>query len=189
MFTLSVIEHTLKIPPRLLNIPLTESVEEVLKYLYVDKVITDLGLCISVYDIHKIDGGFIIDNDGGCLYKVVFRLLMFRPFIGEIITAWTDESNEDGLRLTTGFFNDIYVPKDFLQKPSIFGADGIWNWNTENESYTMDLKEELKFRVKSIKYPSMPVNPSPDSKPFAPMEIIGAINEDGLGLVSWWDAS
>lgn len=27
------------------------------------------------------------------------------------------------------------------------------------------------------------------AKPFAPMEVTGSINEDGLGLLSWWAAA
>ncbi|KAL4558382.1 hypothetical protein LXL04_012959 [Taraxacum kok-saghyz] len=37
--------------------------------------IEKLGLCISVYDIESIDGGFIFANEGAPTYKVCLQLL------------------------------------------------------------------------------------------------------------------
>lgn len=34
------------------------------------KVVANLGLCISVYDIRSVDGGFIFPSDGAATYKV-----------------------------------------------------------------------------------------------------------------------
>jgi DNA-directed RNA polymerase III subunit RPC8 len=34
------------------------------------KVISKLGLCISIYDIRKIDGGFISPGEGASTYTV-----------------------------------------------------------------------------------------------------------------------
>lgn len=39
------------------------------------QVISNLGLCISVYDIRSIDGGFIVPGDGSATYKVVGVML------------------------------------------------------------------------------------------------------------------
>ncbi|KAJ9695976.1 hypothetical protein PVL29_008305 [Vitis rotundifolia] len=110
MFYLSLIEHTLRLPPHLLDLPLNEAIKGELESLFLDKVIANLGLCISVYDIRSIDGGFVFPGDGASTYTVEFRLVMFRPFVGEIITAKLKESNANGLRLSPGFFDDIYIP-------------------------------------------------------------------------------
>ena len=34
------------------------------------KVLANLGLCISVYDIRSIDGGFVFPGDGASTYTV-----------------------------------------------------------------------------------------------------------------------
>lgn len=101
MFYLSEIEHTLRLPPHLLNLALNEAIKGELEGLFVDKVsisstfvwviaqfmilfssyllrimilmqvIAQLGLCISVYDIRSIDGGFIFPGDGASTYTVL----------------------------------------------------------------------------------------------------------------------
>lgn len=67
----------------------------------------------------------------------------------------------------------------------------------------MDLGEEVRLKVRSVRF-NAPPTPAQmaaataaaaatgepvlgtAAKPFAPMEVIGDVNGDGLGLVSWW---
>lgn len=186
MFFLSLLEHNLPVPPHLLNHPLLDAVNDELERLFLDKVISNLGLCISVYDIQSIEGGFIFPGDGSSTYKVMFRLVMFRPFVGEILSGRIEKSSAHGLRLSLGFFNDIYVPVHLLQQPCKLGPGDIWIWQHECGELTLDLDEEVHFRVADVKYPSIPIEQKEDEEPFAPMEIIGDIYGDGLGLLSWW---
>ncbi|KAJ4727369.1 DNA-directed RNA polymerase III subunit like [Melia azedarach] len=110
MFYTSKIQHTLRLPPHLLSLPLDEAIKIELENIFLDKLIANLGLCISIYDIDEIEGGFIYPGQGASTHKVKFRLIVFRPFVGEIISAKLKESDANGLRLSLGFFYDIYVP-------------------------------------------------------------------------------
>lgn len=66
---------------------------------------------------------------------MVFRLVVFRPFISEVVVAKVKSSDEDGIRrtfsffrlqasfnaqtpVTMGFFDDIYIPTAYLPQPS-----------------------------------------------------------------------
>ncbi|XP_065861026.1 uncharacterized protein [Euphorbia lathyris] len=191
MFYLSLLEHTLRLPPSLLSLPLQDAIKQELEHIFRDKVISNLGLCISVYDIRRIDGGFIFPGDGASTYTVEFRLVVFRPFVGEIIVARLKESNKDGLRLSLGFFDDIYVPAHRLIQPSVFlpakdGYQGTWSWYYEGNDtkYFIDGVDEIKFQVESVNYPPVPLE-QPE-KPFAPMMIAGVLDAECLGPVSWW---
>ncbi|GMY26474.1 DNA-directed RNA polymerase III subunit RPC8 isoform X1 [Fagus crenata] len=199
MFYLSRIEHTFRMPPCLLNLPIEEAIKGELEKLFLDKVIAKLGLCVSVYDIKSIEGGFIFPSDGAATYTVVFRVVMFRPFAGEIITAKLKESNATGLRLSLGFFDDIYIPANLFPKPSCFTPDpdkkdkGTWEWQYINpdvdgsqDKYFIDGSDEINFRVHSVSYPPIPIEQPKEAKPFAPMVITGLIDGDGLGPLSWW---
>ncbi|KAJ0843096.1 putative DNA-directed RNA polymerase [Helianthus annuus] len=192
MFNLTKLEHTLRLEPHLLTLPLNEAIKGELERLFVDKIIAKLGLCISVYDIESIDGGFIFPNEGAPTYTVKFRLIIFRPFVGEIISARLKESNADGLRLSLGFFEDIYIPELLMPEPSEAEPDSEnrgqvkWTWLFNDEKYLIDGVDEIRFRVQNIKFPEIP-REQKDPKPFAPMEIIGSlVSEGGLGPVSWW---
>lgn len=206
MFLLSEVEHTLRLPPHLLSRPLNEAIKGELDSLFSDKVIQNLGLCVSVYDIRSIDGGFISPGDGASTYTVRFRLVMFQPFVGEVISARLKESNKDGLRLSLGFFDDIYIPVPLLPSPNHSEPDpeqkdGIrWIWEYEGENYPIDGTDELRLRVHKISYPPVPLDlakkesdlkesdqkESENSKLFAPMVVTGSLDGDGLGPISWW---
>nr|GMC48945.1 DNA-directed RNA polymerase III subunit RPC8 [Ipomoea batatas] len=160
MFYLSEIEHTLRLPPHLLNLALNEAIKGELEGLFVDKVIAQLGLCISVYDIRSNDGGFIFPGDGASTYTVKFRLIIFRPFRGEVIAARLKESNAQGLRLSLGFFDDIYVPAVLMPNPSHSEPDPEsrnqvrWIWEYEGEKYPIDGTDEVV--IQSNLMPSLP---------------------------------
>ncbi|KAK6141607.1 hypothetical protein DH2020_024642 [Rehmannia glutinosa] len=202
MFFLSEIEHTLRLPPHLLNQPLNDAIKGELGSLFLDKVIEKLGLCVSVYDIRSIKGGFVFPGDGASTYTVGFRLVMFRPFVGEVISARLKESTKDGLRLSLGFFDDIYVPVPLLASPNHSEPDpglkdGVrWVWEYDGVNYPIDGTDEIRFRVHNVSYPPIPLDQRNDSdekeleqkvsKPFAPMVVTGSIDSDGLGPISWW---
>ena len=44
----------------------------------------NLGLVVSLYDIASIEGGFVYPNDGAAYFTAKFRLVVFRPFPGEV---------------------------------------------------------------------------------------------------------
>ncbi|KAJ0051829.1 hypothetical protein Pint_03195 [Pistacia integerrima] len=177
MFYLSKIEHTLRLPPHLLSRPLDEAIKLELENIFLDKVVANLGLCISVYDIFKIEGGFIFPGEGASTYTVEFRLVVFRPFVGEIIAAKLKESDANGLRLSLGFFDDIYIPSHLLPSPSRSEPDPDkrydvrWIWEFGDTKYLIDGIDEIKFRVLSVKYPPIPIEQPEGSKPFAPMVV------------------
>ncbi|THU63470.1 hypothetical protein C4D60_Mb01t16080 [Musa balbisiana] len=176
-------EHNLPLPPHLLNRPLLDAIKEELERLFLDKVLSNLGLCISIYDIRTIEGGFVFPGAGSSTYKVVFRLIMFRPYVGEILCGKLKASDAN---VSLGFFDDIKVPVHLLPHKSRMGEDGIWIWEHECGDLPMDLDEEVHFRVTKINYPPIPVEQDANASPFSPMEIIGEIYGDGLGLLSWW---
>ncbi|KDP21362.1 hypothetical protein JCGZ_21833 [Jatropha curcas] len=193
MFYLSLVEHTLRLPPYLLSLPLDDAIKKELENIFLDKVISNLGLCISIYDLRNIEGGFIFPGDGASTYTVKFRMVVFRPFVGETIVAKLKESKEDGLRLSLGFFDDIHIPAHRLPKPCHFVPNSekrdevTWIWDypgNEDAVFSIDGIDEIKFKVDSVKYPPVPLEQQ--EKPFAPMMITGAIDDDGLGPVSWW---
>ncbi len=108
--------------------------------------------------------------------------------------------------MTLGFFDDIFIPKDELQHPSRFEeAEQAWVWEyptgNEGEKHDlfMDIGEMIKIRVIDEEFvecephgppitdtdqPSTSSQSPENTK--APYKIIGAINESGLGILSWW---
>ncbi|CBI17943.3 unnamed protein product, partial [Vitis vinifera] len=46
--------------------------------------------------------------------------------------------------------------------------------------------DKIRFQVQSVSYSPVPVEQPKESKPFAPMVILGSLDYDGLSPVSWW---
>ncbi|XP_039792614.1 uncharacterized protein LOC120658406 isoform X1 [Panicum virgatum] len=69
------------------------------------------------------------------------------------------------------------------------GPDGRWMLKTEDEDELyLDLDDEIRFLVSSTKYLPIPIKQKEDDPPFSPMQIVGSIKGDGLGLLAWWSA-
>lgn len=188
MFVLTELQDTLRVPPESLSIPLQDAITKELAHLYFDKVLKDLGLCVTLYDISNVEGGSVFPGDGAPHFTVDYRLVMFRPFVGEVLIAKLKRCDKAGLYLSLGsFFEDIHIPEHLLQQPSEFNEEEkLWVWNYNGTDMFMDLDEDVRFRVVQVKYPTIPIEQEKDARPFAPMTITGDINADGLGLVSWW---
>ncbi len=62
-----------------------------------------------------------------------------------------------GIKITLGFFEDILVPEYALQDPSFFDdSEKLWVWKFDGNDMYMDLQEEVRFRVHSVKFNSIP---------------------------------
>ncbi|PNW75723.1 hypothetical protein CHLRE_12g538400v5 [Chlamydomonas reinhardtii] len=199
MFIITQIEDQIRVQPADLTKAPLDAVTQVIEQRFVDKVIPNLGLVVSIYDVTNIEGGFVYPNDGAAFFTVQFRLVVFRPFIGEIIVGKLKSCSREGLRISLDFFDDILIPEHALQDPSFYDeAERLWVWKFDGNDMYMDLQEPIRFRVHSVKFNSPPTpiqlaNATGDdkllgtaAKPFSPMVVVGDINGDGLGCTSWW---
>ncbi len=95
----------MRVAPKDLVKPPLAAVTEVLEREYLDRVIPDLGLAVTIYDVLSVEGGHIYPNDGAAYFKVVFRLVVFRPFAGEVVVGRIVSSSRcGGLGPQVGWF-------------------------------------------------------------------------------------
>lgn len=72
----------------------------------------------------------------------------------------------DGLHVSLGFFDDIFIPNHYFPEPSFFNEDkGIWFWrytDAEGIANSMDVEfgKDIRVRVECVKFPAIP---APDS--------------------------
>lgn len=83
---------------------------------YANRVLHDIGLCVSVFDLTKCSEGKVRYGDGCFWYKglwdealfldhfltrfvsVEFLLVVFKPFVSEVLVGKVKSSSEDGIR-------------------------------------------------------------------------------------------
>ncbi|PNH09607.1 DNA-directed RNA polymerase III subunit RPC8 [Tetrabaena socialis] len=199
MFIVSKIEDQIRVLPQDLTKTPVDAVTAVIEQRFLDKVIPNLGLVVTIYDVLSIEGGFVYPNDGAAFFKVQFRVVVFRPFVGEVIVGKLKSCSREGLRVSLEFFEDVLIPEHALQDPSFYDeAERLWVWKFEGNDMYLDLSEPIRFRVQAVRFASPPTpmqlqNATGDdkllgtaAKPFSPMTVLGDINGDGLGLTSWW---
>lgn len=203
MFVLATVKKTVRVPALKFNLDHYDAIEEELNSEYANKVILDVGLGIALFQMRECGESFILPGDGAYYVKVTFEFVMFRPLVSEILVGRIKSADQESVQITLGFFDDIVIPAGYLQANSRFcEVSQTWIWQVDVEGarheLAMEMNEEIRFRVVDEKFtdtsPDKP-GPShesssvinhPESKENVPYLITAAINEDGLGLLSWW---
>lgn len=87
---------------------------------YIDRVVTNIGLCVWMIEIVSVESRPIMGpNDGRPCYHVVFQMAVLRPLPKELVRASIVGSDTLGLKCALGnFFQDIRVPSHMLQESS-----------------------------------------------------------------------
>ena len=136
MYVLSVIEDEVALHPSEFgpnaHIP---AIRRIIEGKYVDRVIPDVGLVVGLYDVLKVTDAYIFpgdlkDSQGDAACTVVFRLMVFRPQVGELLIGRVLASTPMGLQISLGgFFQDVSVPITHLRKPCEYDARSkAWVW-------------------------------------------------------------
>lgn len=61
------------------------------------QVYKDVGLCITLHDITKIEESYIFPGDGASHTKVTFRFIVFRPWMEEILIGKIRSCSPEGV--------------------------------------------------------------------------------------------
>ncbi|ORX85228.1 hypothetical protein BCR32DRAFT_229818 [Anaeromyces robustus] len=208
MFMVTTIKDTVKILPRYFYKNRNEAIIDEINHKYSNKVLHNVGLCIELLDLIEVSDGIVLPcKDGSYTVKVTFKMIVFRPFIGETLIGKVSNSSEKGIKVSMGFFDDITIPASQLTPDTTFDkTQNVWIWNfNETDKLYIDKNEEIRFQVltelfvdtgpMSKKKPfgqdpqesTKQLNESAESELVVPYSIIGTITQQGLGLTSWWE--
>ena len=156
-----------------------------------------------MHDLLSVADAVIFPGDGAAHFKVEFRMIIFRPFVGEVLRGVVRSSTrEGGINVTLGFFDDIVIPPSSMAEDTTFDDQKqLWVWTYRGEDGTthdFDIvnKEEICFKVTAEKFVDItPFEKLPPhaqqqevatNAPQVPYMIEGNIEEFGLGMTSWW---
>ncbi|KAG7122997.1 DNA-directed RNA polymerase III subunit RPC8 like protein [Verticillium longisporum] len=161
MFILTKIADLVQIAPDDFKKRSIVAIEDNINAKYANRVIQKIGLCICLYDLLWTSEGLIGHGTGLVNVNVEFRLVVFRPFKGEVMLGRIRSATPAGINLRTDFFDDIFVPFEDLPEGAEFNhRDQIWIWNCDEETQLFyDIHEMIK----------------------------GSMAMDGLGVCLWWD--
>ena len=149
MYVLVKLKDKLRILPSEFNRDPAEVLTEQIELKYSNKVILEVGLCVAFYDFVEISEPHIYPSEGSSHQFVTFRLVIYRPFVGEVLSGKISASDENGIRVSMGFFDDIYIHRRHLVQPSSFDTVARnWVWHSEDSGdLPLELNDEIRFRV------------------------------------------
>ncbi|KAK3690791.1 DNA-directed RNA polymerase III complex subunit Rpc25 [Vermiconidia calcicola] len=210
MYLLVSLADVVQIHPSEFNKPSARAIEDYINTKYADKVIHKVGLCLGFHSIISSSEGLIGHGTGIVNVNVDFRLMVYRPFKGEIVLGTITHSNpRAGIYLSQDFFEDIVVPPETLFEGTSWGKDdqGVeaFIWRSKNEAtgdeneFFFDRAENCLYRVEDEQWRDLSPQMQKNGQDFlmedaiddgelrkTPYLIRGSMMFSGLGLTMWW---
>ena len=155
MFVLTVLRDVVRVAADKFDRELLEVLAEELDKKYANKVIVDTGMCICVHDFLSVEDAMLYPADGGAHHPVVFRCVVFRPFVGEVAVGTITGANKDGIKVSLDFFDDVFVPSYLLPQPAEYDSRAklwVWKYEGSEEGGIFSTHEQVRFRVESISF-------------------------------------
>ncbi|GLI80606.1 DNA-directed RNA polymerase III complex subunit Rpc25 [Penicillium ochrochloron] len=192
MFILTTISDLIQIAPEDFSKLSAVAIEDNINEKYANKVIQKIGLCVSFYDLLESSDGLIGHGTGLVNVNVKFRMIVFRPFKGEIMLGKISSSTDKGIKISVEFFNDILIPPSMLMDGATFDhGDQVWTWDNDGTMFYLDVGEVVRFRVETEEWhdqipnaPDLGEELLTDRKPA--YSIFGSMQIHGLGPITWW---
>lgn len=152
MYLIVAVADLIQIQPEHFEKRSIRALEDNINEKYADKVIHRVGLCIGLYDITSTSEGLIGHGTGIVNVNADFRLIVFRPFKGEILQGRISGSSIEGIKISMDFFDDIFVPgpQMLFTNTSWNSDEDVWVWTTnDGVELFFDRNETVRFRVEA----------------------------------------
>jgi DNA-directed RNA polymerase subunit E'/Rpb7 len=148
MFIVTTVIDRIRVPAHLLLMPTLDALASQIDTKYPGRVILDVGLVICRYTppphndrgrsnkikdttgIQQLSHGACVPGDGGSLHECQFQLVVFRPFVDEILCGTIQQCKPEGLQVRLGgFFQDILIPAYWMLNKSEYSEKTKeWTW-------------------------------------------------------------
>ncbi len=108
MYRIIHVKDIVRIPPDMFEIPLEDAAWKMLRQQYEGISTRELGIVVAVFNINVSEEGRIIPGDGATYHDVEFDMLVFNPFLREVV-----EGEVNGVR-GHGLFVDLGAVDGFI---------------------------------------------------------------------------
>jgi DNA-directed RNA polymerase subunit E' len=102
MFYIIEIQDYVRVEPNLFGLSTKKAVENQLKKTYVNNYNNEFGKIISVVEVIKVGDGVIIPGDGAAYYNSIFKLLVWKPELQELVYGVISEITNFGAFIDLG---------------------------------------------------------------------------------------
>ncbi len=102
MFYLAEIQDHVRVEPSLFGLPTLEAVDRQLRKTYSDYYDKEIGKAVAVVEVISVGEGILIPGDGAAYYNTLFKLLIWKPEMHELVYGIISEITSFGAFINMG---------------------------------------------------------------------------------------
>ena len=171
MFYLLKVEDHVRVEPKHFGLATQEAIEQQLNDSYVDSVTKELGYVISVVGVDDVEEGVIIPGDGAAYYKSVFKVLVWRPELHELVYGTISEITNFGAFIQMGPAQGMIHVSQTMEDFVSLNKQGTLSGKSSKK--VLSKGDECLARIVAISYKS--------DQPKIGLTMI----QPGLGRIQW----
>jgi DNA-directed RNA polymerase subunit E' len=171
MFQIIEIEDHVRVEPELFSFDVKEAVKTQLERSYENFISEEFGAVIAVLDVTHVGDGILIPGDAAAYYETVFKLLVFKPQLQELVFGQITQITNFGAFMNLGAFEAmIHISQTMDDFVSFSKTDALIGKNTKRVLKKGDI---CLARVVALSYRTLPPK-------------IGlTMRQPGLGKLEW----
>ncbi len=125
MFYLTEVEDYVRVEPKLFGLPTAEAVDKQLRETYADFYSKELGKVVSVVDVSEVGEGVLIPGDGAAYYRAVFKIIVWRPEMHELVCGKIAEITNFGAFMDMGVMRGMIHISQTMEDYVSFSKENV----------------------------------------------------------------
>jgi DNA-directed RNA polymerase III subunit RPC8 len=170
MFFLAQARDSMRLEPSAFYKPHEDALVDWVAAKYTNRVVEGTGLVVAVDELLEAAPPAIYCGDGAAHVRASFSLVVFRPFIREVLVAVPLQADGTGIMLSLGFFANVFLPRENLPPGCHFDErERHWVFRSEDgeeAAYDGDMRVQVE-RVRFAKQLKSPDGEEEDEDPGA----------------------
>lgn len=150
MFYLTEIEDYVRVDPKLFGLPTLQAVSEQLNETYENYYDKEVGKVMSVVEVLNVGDGVIIPGDGAAYYKCLFKVLVWKPELQELVYGKIGEITSFGAFIELGSMRGMIHISQTMDDYVSFSESGTLAG--KSSSRTLKIGDVCMARVVAISH-------------------------------------
>lgn len=140
MFYLAEIQDHVRVEPKLFGLPTLEAVDKQLRETYANYYDKEMGKAVAVIEVISVGEGILIPGDGAAYYNTLFRLLVWKPEMHELVYGIISEITTFGAFINMGAMRGmIHISQTMEDYVSFSKSNALTGKATKRTLKTGDL--------------------------------------------------
>jgi len=170
MFEIATFKQNVRVPPKLWEKDIKESVKKALKELE-GKIVKNQGVMLLVTDVKEVGEGMILPGDGAVYFPTTYEALVFRPELNEVVEGEVIDVVDFGAFVRIGPVDGLVHVSQIADDFFSYSKDGVLQGKQTRK--VLKVGDRVRARIISISYKAEPAK-------------LGlTMRQPGLGKLEW----